>query len=241
MHTEVLPRRQLPRAYQTAVAHVAHGQQAYIVCPVIGQGKISYLTAAETLFRRLSEHDLPTLRLGLVHGQMAAAQREETMQAFRAGQIDVLVATSVIEVGVDVPNATVMLVQNAERFGLAQLHQLRGRVGRGGEQACCILATGSNSPDVIDRLNVLAKTNDGFAIAAEDLARRGPGEVAGGRQHGLPDRGMAGLLSDTRLLVRAREDAFELVAQDPALARPEHQALRDYLDRHMAQEEEWTL
>ena len=241
VYTELLTGRQETAAYETIVAHVQGGRQAYIVCPVIEQNPTSYLTAAEQLFERLSRHVLPTLKLGLVHGQMPTEQREATMTAFRTRQIDVLVATSVVEVGVDVPNATVMLVQNAERFGLAQLHQLRGRVGRGEDPACCLLITGSRSPDVVDRLNILVKTNDGFEIASEDLRRRGPGELTGARQHGIPDLEMAGLVSDTRILAQAREDAFALIAGDPHLQEPAHSVLQRYLAVHAEQTDSWTI
>jgi len=199
------------------------------------------VTAAEELFWHRSSHVVPTLNLGLVHGQMPSSERETVMAKFRAGEIDVLVATSVVEVGVDVPNATVMLVQNAERFGLAQLHQLRGRVGRGSESACCLLVTGSNSPEVIERLNVLVRTNDGFKIASEDLARRGPGELAGTRQHGLSDPEMSGLLGDTRILIWAREDALKLIGDDPRLEQAIHQPLKHYLTRHSREGQDWTL
>ncbi len=241
VHTELLTGRQTTAAYETIIGHAGRGRQAYVVCPVIEPGKTAYLAAAEQLFERLSRHVLPTLRLGLVHGQMPTDQREATMTAFRTGEIDVLVATSVVEVGVDVPNATVMLVQNAERFGLAQLHQLRGRGGRGDDQAYCLLVAGSRSPQVIDRLNVLVKTNDGFEIASEDLRRRGPGELTGARQHGIPDLEMAGLVSDTRILAQAREDAFALITQDPYLQEPAHNALQRYLALHAEQNDEWTI
>ncbi len=241
VHTELLTGRQKSQAYETVIAHVAQGRQAFVVCPVIEEAKTKYVTAAEELFRHLSSHVFPNLNLGLVHGQMPSDEREAAMAKFRAGAIDVLVATSVVEVGVDVPNATVMLVQNAERFGLAQLHQLRGRVGRGSEPACCMLVTGSNSPEVIDRLNVLVRTNDGFEIAREDLVRRGPGELIGTRQHGIPDLEMSGLMGDTKTLVRAREDALKLIGADPHLEQPAHQPLKDYLARHSQEGQDWTL
>jgi len=241
VHTELLTGRQKSRAYETVIAHVAQGRQAFVVCPVIEEAKSKYVTAAEELFKHLSGYVFPNLNLGLVHGQMPGDEREAAMAKFRAGEIDVLVATSVVEVGVDVPNATVMLVQNAERFGLAQLHQLRGRVGRGSESACCMLVTGSNSPEVIDRLNVLVRTNDGFEIAGEDLARRGPGELTGTRQHGIPDLEMSGLMGDTRTLIRARDDALKLIADDPRLEQPAHQPLKHYLARHSQEGQDWTL
>ncbi len=241
VHTELLVGRQVRKAYETIIAHVEQGRQAYIVCPVIEQSKTGYLTAAEELFQRLRDDIFPNLRLGLVHGQMPAVQRETTMNGFRAGQIDVLVATSVVEVGMDVPNATVMMVQNAERFGLAQLHQLRGRVGRGAAQALCLLVVNSRTPEVIERIKVLEKTNDGFEIANEDLLRRGPGELTGSRQHGIPDLEMAGLLGDTKALAQAREDAFELIARDPDLRDPAHEPLMRYLAGHAQMLGDWTI
>ena len=241
VHTELLVGRQISRAYETIIGHVERKGQAYIVCPVIEDNRASYLTAAKELFQRLRDHIFPSLRLGLVHSQMPAAERDVTMAAFRAGDIDVLVATSVVEVGVDVPNATVMMVQNAERFGLAQLHQLRGRVGRGTQPAICVLVSGSRSPEVIDRLKILVKTTDGFEIAQQDLLRRGPGELTGSRQHGIPDLEMAGLLGDTRILAQAREDAFALIGEDPDLQRPAHQPLKHYLARHIERSTDWTI
>jgi len=241
VYTKLLTGRQKSQAYETVIAHVEQGRQAFIVCPVIEEAKTKYVTAAEELFEHLSSHVFPNLNLGLVHGQMPSDKREAMMARFRNGEIDVLVATSVVEVGVDVPNATVMLVQNAERFGLAQLHQLRGRVGRGSESACCMLVTGSGSPEVIDRLNVLVRTNDGFEIASEDLARRGPGELTGTRQHGIPDLEMSGLMGDTKTLVLAREDAIKLIGDDPGLQQPAHQPLKHYLARHSQEGQDWTL
>ncbi len=241
VHTELIVGRDRRRAYEFIIGHVERGHQAYIVCPVIQESAQQYLTAAEKLFARLKNHVFPTLRLGLVHGQMSADRREAAMAAFRQGKLDVLVATSVIEVGVDVPNAVVMMVENAERFGLSQLHQLRGRVGRGPEQASCLLLTNSQTPEVIDRLKVLERTTDGFEIAREDLHRRGPGELTGTRQHGLPDVRMADLLAETAVLAEAREDAFALIAADPQLQQPEHQPLRRRLARLAQQTSAWTL
>jgi ATP-dependent DNA helicase RecG len=197
-------------AYETLAAHVAQGRQGYVVCPLVEGGDDSGLAAAEKEFSRLSRGVYASFRMGLVHGRTEAAEREETMRSFSAGKLQVLVATTVIEVGVDVPNATVMIVENAERFGLAQLHQLRGRVARGEQRGKCILLTRAGNPEVIARLRVLERTNDGFAIAEEDLRRRGPGEMAGTRQSGLPDLRMADLVADTLTLAMAREDAFGL-------------------------------
>jgi len=241
VHTQVIIGDNHEGAYKSIIANAKKGRQAYIVCPVIQESKQQYLTAAEQLFQRLKNHIFPTLRLGLVHGQMPADQRETTMEAFREGNLDVLVATSVIEVGVDVPNAVVMMVENAERFGLSQLHQLRGRVGRSHHQAYCLLLTTSRTPEVIDRLKALERTTDGFEIAREDLRRRGPGELTGTRQHGLPDVRMADLMADTATLAEAREDAFALIAADPQLQQPEHQPLQRRLQQLSRQNQAWTL
>src|SRR5690606_28591405 len=166
-------------------------------------------------------------RLALLHGRMKADERDAIMEAFRRGEIDVLVSTTVVEVGVDVPNATVMVVENAERFGLSQLHQLRGRVGRGGEKSVCPLIDHGTAEGgrARERLATLERTNDGFVIAQADLEIRGPGEFLGTRQAGLPELQHADLARDARLLEQARSDAFHLVARDPDLAVPEHRRL----------------
>ncbi len=227
------------RAYDFIIRRVQEGQQGYIVCPLIKEAASQYLVAAESYYHHLAQQELPDLRLGLVHGAMAADRRRQVVAQFRRGEVDVLVATSVLEVGVDVPSATVMMVENAERFGLAQLHQLRGRVARSRRQAYCLLVSGSDNPQVIDRLQVLVRCNDGFEIAREDLRRRGPGEITGVRQHGLPNLRIADLLADTRTLAQARRDAFAAVAEDPALQLPQHAALRHALQRYSLQQ--WAL
>ncbi len=229
------------RAYETLGARVAAGRQAYIVCPLIEDGEDDYLAAAEREFHRLRTGHFASLRLGLLHGKLDSERRDATMQRFHAGEIEILVTTTVIEVGVDVPNATVMLVENAERFGLAQLHQLRGRVARGEHEGICMLLTRAATPEVVSRLQVLERTCDGFEVAEEDLRRRGPGELTGARQSGLPDLRMADLVADTRTLVQAREDAFALLAADPALALPEHAALREAIAGFGRQQEKWAL
>jgi ATP-dependent DNA helicase RecG len=188
----------------------------------------------------LQRDDFSDLRVGLLHGAMGVGDREAVMEAFRSGEVHVLTATTVIEVGVDVPNATIMVIMNAERFGLAQLHQLRGRVGRGGDQSYCLLLTpakydptGRLSPAGEEsvslarrRLAVMLDTTDGFAIAEEDLLLRGPGELYGTRQHGLPDFRLARLAGDLGVLTEAREAAFTLVDSDPDLKADAHRALR---------------
>ncbi|MGB9608007.1 MAG: helicase-related protein, partial [bacterium] len=180
--------------------------------------------AAEKLASDLARL-LPDVKIGLLHGQMRPKEKEEVMRAFREKEIDLLVSTPVIEVGIDVANATVIVIEDADRFGLAQLHQLRGRVGRGEAQSYCILIATPRSEEAKRRLQVMTETNDGFRIAEEDLAIRGPGEFFGTRQHGLPDLKLANILKDVKILEEAREDALQLVAEDPHLRKPEHKVL----------------
>ncbi|MFI5236009.1 MAG: helicase-related protein, partial [Gemmatimonadales bacterium] len=198
------------------------GRQAYIVLPVIAESEKADLraatTVAETLQGRWSD-----LTVGLVHGRQKPEERDGVMREFRAGRVQVLVSTTVIEVGIDVPNATMMVIEHPERFGLAQLHQLRGRVGRGGNASQCVLLTDGRIPD---RLKAFAVTNDGFKIAELDLAERGMGDLIGQRQSGTLEIRHARLPGDEALLARARELAQAVVAADPGLARPAHAALR---------------
>jgi ATP-dependent DNA helicase RecG len=200
-----------------------HGRQAYVVLPVIEESERADLRAATTMAQSLAAR-WPDLEVGLVHGRLKADERDETMRRFRAGQIQVLVATTVIEVGIDVANATVMLIEHPERFGLAQLHQLRGRIGRGSDESYCILL--ADGP-AMDRLRAFAATQDGFHIAELDLAERGMGDLIGARQSGGFELRHARLPVDDDLLFRARELATRLIAADPALQRGEHQAVRE--------------
>jgi len=170
---------------------------------------------------------------------MPTAERQGVMERFREGELDALVATSLIEVGVDVPNASVMVIESAERFGLAQLHQLRGRVSRSTHQPHCLLIAGACGPDAFERLAIVARTHDGFEIAEEDLSRRGPGELEGVRQHGFDALRVATLLANTRALAQAREDAFAIVDSDPELSAPGHEGLAEMAGRGGT--EEWTL
>ncbi len=207
------------RVYAFLRQEVEKGRQVFIVYPLVEESEKVELAAATEMHRKLERRIFPEVRVGLVHGRMRPDEKNAAMRAFAAGEIAILVSTTVIEVGVDVPNATVMVVEHAERFGLAQLHQLRGRVGRGEQQSYCILMVGrAASDDARERLRVLTETNDGFVIAERDLEFRGPGEFLGVRQHGLPRFSVADLAGDTRLLVRAREDAFELLERDPELS-----------------------
>ncbi|MFP4249220.1 MAG: ATP-dependent DNA helicase RecG [Armatimonadota bacterium] len=236
--TRLLPEGQRDAAWAFVRERVAEGRQAYVVCPAIDPSE--EMAAATETFEALAGGPLADLRLGLVHGRLEAEARHEAMRAFREGETDVLVATSLIEVGVNVTNASTIVIENAERFGLAQLHQLRGRVARAGWQPHCLLLTGSGKPETLDRLAVLTRTSDGFEIAEEDLRRRGPGELDGVRQSGLPDFRIASLIADTGALVDAREDAFAIIERDPLLERPEHLALRE-LVRRARSSDMWTL
>jgi ATP-dependent DNA helicase RecG len=215
-----------PKVYEFVRAQVAQGRQAYIVCPLIEESDKLQAEAATELASRLREGPLRGLRVEVVHGRLRVEERDRVMEALRAGEIDVLVATTVIEVGIDVPNATVMVIEDADRFGLAQLHQLRGRVGRGAHQSYCILVADPRTEEARARLRVMVETTDGFQIAQRDLELRGVGELLGGRrQHGISDFRVADLLRDHRWVERAREEALRIVAQDPALGRPEHRGL----------------
>ncbi len=226
------------RMYGFVRAQVGQGRQVYLVCPAVEEnpgneeeGQTSLfpamdLKAVTTYAKQLQEQVFPDLSVGFVHGKMKGKEKEAVMTAFAAGEIQVLVSTTVIEVGVDVPNATLMIVENADRFGLSQLHQLRGRVGRGQYESYCVLVTASRSETARQRLRVLTQTTDGFQIAQEDLRLRGPGDFFGQRQHGLPQLKVADFASDLELLNQARQAAQELVEGDPELTRAEHRPLR---------------
>jgi len=214
---------------------VRHGRQAYIVCPLVEESEKLQSQAATMLYEELQRTVFPHRRVGLLHGQMPGAEKDETMTAFRNGEIDILVATTVIEVGVDVPNATVMVVEDAERFGLSQLHQLRGRVGRGSEQSYCVLVADPQTMEGEQRLSVMTSTSDGFVIAEEDLRLRGPGEFYGTRQSGMPSLKIANIVEDIAVLEEARKEAFALLDFDPELRRPEHAALRRAIERQYAE------
>ena len=205
---------------------VAGGRQAYFIYPLVNASDQLDLTAAHDACAELRSGPLGPFGVGLIHGQMPPAEKDEAMRAFHAGEIRVLAASVVVEVGVDVPNANVMVVMHAERFGLAQLHQLRGRIGRGRDDAVCILVASPANPVARKRLEVLERTADGFKIAEEDLRIRGPGEFFGTRQHGLPELKVADLIEDLELLRLARRDAGAILAEDAALTAPHHQQLR---------------
>ncbi|MBE6778579.1 MAG: ATP-dependent DNA helicase RecG [Ruminococcaceae bacterium] len=219
------------RAYGYVRRHLDEGRQGFIVCPLVEEGEEpSDLNAATTLFEQLAAGPFAGYRLGLLHGRMKTAEKEETMAAFARGEIQLLIATTVIEVGVDVPNAVIMVVENAERFGLAQLHQLRGRVGRGKHRSTCILISDSTGEENRRRLTAMCSTNDGFKIADEDLKLRGPGDFFGDRQHGLPQLRIADLLGDMPLLNRAQMAAAHLLSVDPDLQAEENAPLRQAVE-----------
>jgi len=212
------------RAYAFLRGQIEKGRQAFIICPLIEESDKIASKAAVTEYTRLQNEVFPDLRLGLLHGRMKSDDKERVMAGFRNGEYDILVATPVVEVGIDIPNATVMLVEGADRFGLAQLHQFRGRVGRGEHQSYCLLLAESPSLEGQQRLRIIETTHDGFLLAEEDLKMRGPGEFFGTRQSGLPDLKVA-KLGDIHVLEQARKAALELFQQDPEMSRPEHQQL----------------
>jgi ATP-dependent DNA helicase RecG len=220
------------KAYGYIRAEVDKGRQAYVVCPLVEESeKLAHLKAASALAEQLRMGELSGLRVGLVHGQMDVYERDEQMELFRAGMHDVLVSTTVIEVGVDIPNATIMLIEDADRFGLSQLHQLRGRVGRGKDKSMCILLANPKTDEGKARLQIMVKTQNGFEIAEDDLNLRGPGEFYGTRQSGMPDFRLANIVSDVDVIQLAREAAWEVVNADPHLEWEEHQPLLYALER----------
>ncbi len=225
-HTKVVRESDMPEVIRTVRDALAAGQQAYFIYPLVNPSEQVDLTSARDAAEQLADGPLGEFGVGLIHGQMPTADKEAVMRDFHLGRIKVLVASVVVEVGVDVPSANVMVVAHAERFGLAQLHQLRGRVGRGAEDATCLLVASPGTEAAEQRLAVLEQTDDGFRIAEEDLRIRGPGEFFGTRQHGLPELRVADLIEDFDLLRLARRDAFAIVAEDPGLNRPHHQQLR---------------
>ena len=212
------------RAYSFVRSQVEKGRQVFIICPLVEESaKIEAKSAVEE-YKRLQKYIFPDLRLGLLHGRMKGEEKEGTMASFARGELDILIATSVVEVGIDVPNATVMLVEGADRFGLAQLHQFRGRVGRGEHDSYCLLVSGSSSPEAQKRLQAVEATNDGFELAQKDLEMRGPGEFLGTRQAGFPDLKLASV-TDLQLIEAAREAARRFFETDPELADPDNRLL----------------
>ncbi len=230
IRSESVPFEQRRRVYEEIRQEVRQGRQAYIVCPLIDENESLEATAAVEEARILGTEVFPEFSVGLLHGRMKAIEKDQVMEAFRKGDHHILISTTVIEVGVDVPNATFMLVQDADRFGLAQLHQLRGRVGRGTHASRCLFMGNATSPQTQRRLAAIARLSDGFEVAEEDLQIRGPGDYYGVRQAGFPELKVADLLRDVDLVELARSAARELLARDPELARPEHRVLREHFE-----------
>jgi ATP-dependent DNA helicase RecG len=231
IHTQVVTEEQEHLAWQQVQRRLAEGDQVYIVYPLVEESDSLDLKAATAEVQRVRRELLPGARVGLLHGRMKKEQKQAVMKDFAAHRLDVLVATTVVEVGVDVPNATVMVIQHAERYGLSALHQLRGRVGRGDKPSACLLFADARGGTARKRLDVLCETTDGFRIAEEDLRIRGPGELLGTRQHGYPELRVANLVDDVALLTQARDDASKLAAEDPRLNEPGHNRLRGALRR----------
>ncbi len=224
------------RMYGFVRKQVAEGRQVYMICPAVEEGEGADLKAVTAYAKELSEKVFPDLRVAFVHGKLKSKDKEAVMAAFHRGEIDVLVSTTVVEVGVDVPNANLMIIENADRFGLSQLHQLRGRVGRGQWQSTCVLMSSNRAPETRERLKYFCSTTDGFKIAEKDLELRGPGDFFGQRQHGLPAMKAADLAGDTRVLKEAQEAAEALLEQDPRLQEKENRPLMEKVKRLFAED-----
>ena len=237
--TKWLKPGQRDSAYAFIRRQIANSQQSFIICPLVEESETIQAKAAVTEYERLSQEVFPELRLGLLHGRMPTVEKDKVMRRFRSGELNILISTPVVEVGIDVPNATVMLIESADRFGLSQLHQFRGRVGRGQEQSYCLLLTENPSIVAKGRLDILENVQDGFVLAEEDLKLRGPGEFFGTRQSGLPDLRMA-KLSDVVLLELARREATKLFQIDRNMEKAEHQPLAEALSRVWKQGGEWS-
>jgi ATP-dependent DNA helicase RecG len=230
INTHVLIPQERERAYSLVRSQVQEGRQAFIVYPLIEESEKSELLAAREEHERLQREVFPKLKLGLLHGRMRPEEKDAVMLKFRNGEYQILVSTTVVEVGVDIPNATVMLIEAANHFGLAQLHQLRGRVGRGEAQSFCLLIPDHDDATENERLAAMAETNDGFILAERDLQQRGPGDFLGTRQAGYANLRMASL-TDVHLIEKARTYAQELFERDAGLSLPENQLLSEALAR----------
>ena len=213
------------RAFGYVKQHLDRGLQGYMICPLVEEGQSDM--ASVTQYREMLEQGaFAGYRIGILHGRMKPREKDAVMASFSAGELDLLVSTTVVEVGVDVPNAVIILIENAERYGLSQLHQLRGRVGRGQEKSTCILISDAQNEEALTRLRVMCSTTDGFRIADEDLKLRGPGDFFGSRQHGLPQLSIANMAEDVELLKIAQREAQAILRKDPELSLPEHRGLR---------------
>lgn len=220
------------RLYKFIKKHIDEGRQGYVICPLVEEGETETdLIPAQEYAEYLQKEVFVGYNVGLLHGKMKPKQKDEIMRKFAEGEIQLLVSTVVVEVGIDVPNAAVMMIENAERFGLSQLHQLRGRIGRGQFKSTCVLVSGAQNEDSRKRLDVMCRTTDGFVIAEEDLKQRGPGDFLGSRQHGLPEMRLANIVSDTKILYAAQKQAEDILFADPELTLPEHRKLRQTVEK----------
>jgi len=236
IETYLIHENKRQRMYGFVRKQVASGRQVYVICPAVEEGEGSELKAVTAFARELAEQVFPDLRVGFVHGKLKGADKEAAMAAFAGGELDILVSTTVVEVGVDVPNANLMVIENADRFGLSQLHQLRGRVGRGKWQSYCVLLSDNDAPETRERLRYFCQTTDGFKIAEKDLELRGPGDFFGQRQHGLPTLRAADLAGDTRVLKEAQQAAQTVLTADPTLEQPDHRPLMEKIRRLFSEE-----
>jgi ATP-dependent DNA helicase RecG len=218
-----------PKAYSFIEKQIREGRQAYVICPMVEESEGMDAENVQDYTEKLKGIFPSDIRIAYLHGKMKAKEKNRVMEEFAAGDIQILVSTTVVEVGVNVPNATVMMVENAERFGLAQLHQLRGRVGRGSWQSYCIFMQGDQVQETSKRLEILNKSNDGFEIAAEDLKLRGPGDLFGVRQSGLMEFRIGDIYNDAQILKSASDAALSILSLDPDLSLPQHALLREKL------------
>jgi ATP-dependent DNA helicase RecG len=228
------------RAFNFIKKHLDEGKQAYIVCPMIEDSE-SDLQSVISYADEIRKNEFKDYNIGLLHGKMSSAEKDEEMEKFKKGLTDLLVCTTVVEVGVDVPNAVIMLIENSERFGLSQLHQLRGRVGRGSEKSYCILITDNVTEENLRRVKVMSSTSDGFKISEEDLKLRGPGDFFGKKQHGLPNLKIADISGDMELIRLTQKIAQDIIQKDPELEDKHHGALRIEVIRLFSQNNDNSL
>jgi ATP-dependent DNA helicase RecG len=221
--------QQIDKAYDLVKEQLSQERQAYIVYPAIEESSALRSEGAVRMYDRLKNEIFKEYKVGLIHGRLAEEEKVKVMKDFKKRKIDLLVATTIIEVGIDIPNASIMVIDNAERFGLSQLHQLRGRIGRSKFKSYCILVSDAKTDEAQQRLEVISKTDDGFRIAEEDLNIRGPGELFGKAQHGTAQLHIANVISDVGILEESRKEAFKLIAEDPSLKQQRHAKLRDIL------------
>jgi ATP-dependent DNA helicase RecG len=239
--TYFVPKNKRSDAYEFIRLKVKEGRQVFFVCPLVEESSELDLKAAVDEAERLKNDIFPELKVGLLHGRLKGADKSAVMKQFLERQIDILVATTVIEVGIDVPNATVMVVEHAERFGLSQLHQLRGRIGRGGEQSFCFLVGEPKTAEARARMKAMIETNDGFKIAEADLRLRGPGELLGVRQSGLPNFRVADIIRDEKILQAARAAALDLIERDPQSAHNRWDSQRSKVENSKKKLEDSTF